>query len=45
MDRLVAETEVASDQLLLDAVNDNPNLPVPKEVQKRLDVIRSNQDG
>lgn len=45
MDRLVAETEVASDQLLLDAVNDNPNLPIPEEVQKRLDVIRSKQDN
>lgn len=43
MERLVSETQIASDQLLLDAVKNNPNLPIPAEVQKRLDAIHSSK--
>lgn len=41
MTKLIAVTEAASDQILLEAVQDNPDLALPKKVQERLEFIRS----
>lgn len=43
MERLVSETQIASDELLLDAVENNPNLPITEEVKTRLELILSNK--
>lgn len=45
MQRLVAETQTASDELLVDAVTNNPNLPIPPAVQERLDFIQSAKEA
>ena len=45
MERLVADTQAASDELLLHAVNTNPKLPIPPAVRERLDVIQSAKDA
>ena len=45
MERLVADTQAASDELLLHAVNTNPKLPIPPAVRERLDLIQSAKDA
>ncbi|WP_419906685.1 lysophospholipid acyltransferase family protein [Hoeflea sp.] len=43
MERLIAETEAAVDELLVEAVRENPHLPLPELARKRYDALTAKQ--
>ena len=43
MQRLVSATEAAVDELLVDAVRENPHLPLPEQARRRYEELTATE--